>query len=54
MENKGVPQYLHRSGRPLTEVLLELDAADRLQGRLFEEGQDDEVHAEECEGYCYT
>ena len=54
MENKGIPQYLHRSGRPLTEVLLELDTADRLQGRLFDAEGGEDIHAEECEGYCFT
>ena len=52
IENKGRPQYLHRSGRPLAEVLPELDRLDLMQPRLLDNDQDG--FGNECDGYCNT
>ena len=41
-------EYLHRSLRPLEDVLTDLDAMDKSQGRLFEQ----DGFGNECEGYC--
>lgn len=50
MEKKGRPQYLHRSGRPLADILEELDLMDRSQLRLPEPVA--QPFTDECEGYC--
>ena len=41
-------RYLHRSGKPLRDVLADLDRKDREQLTLFD--RDD--FGEECEGHC--
>ena len=41
-------EYLHRSMRPLGDVLADLDAQDKSQGTLF----DRDGFGEECEGVC--
>lgn len=51
VETSGIPQYLHRSGRPLREVIAEMDRNDRLQLRLID---DHDTFGEECDGYCNT
>lgn len=42
------PEYLHRSLRPLEEVLADLNERDESQGRLF----DADGFGNECEGFC--
>ena len=49
MERKGRPQYLHKSGRPLGDVLKDLDRMDSAQLRLID---DQDQFGNECEGYC--
>ena len=36
IEKNGHPKYLHKSLRPLADVLVELDRADRMQPGLFD------------------
>ena len=54
VEKNGKPKYLHRSLRPLADVLVELDLQDRMQGRLFDEQNEINGFANECDGYCNT
>ena len=37
LENRGKPQYLHPSGRPLADVITALDTNDRLQHQLLDD-----------------
>ena len=48
LERKGLPQYLHSSGKPLRAVLADLDAKDRAQLPLFST----DGFCNECEGHC--
>ena len=49
LENgRGLPQYLHNSGRPLREVLADLDRRDKMKIPLF----DTDGFGNECEGHC--
>ena len=53
VEKNGRPKYLHRSLKPLGDVLMELDIAERTQGRLSGDfGMPD--FGDECDGYCGT
>ncbi len=54
VEKNGKPKYLHRSLRPLAEVLVDLDRQDRMQGRFVEQDADGDGFANECDGYCNT
>ena len=54
IEKNGKPKYLHRSLRPLGEVLVNLDLQDRMQGRLSDPNADGDGFANECDGYCNT
>lgn len=51
MEKNGLPQYLHRSGRPLSEVLPELHRTALMQPSLIDEN---DQFGDECHGYCNT
>ena len=54
IEKNGKPKYLHRSLRPLGEVLVNLDLQDRMQGRLSDPNANGDGFANECDGYCNT
>ena len=52
IEKNGRPKYLHKSLRPLADVLVELDTRDRMQGRLLNDA-DRDGFGNECEGFCH-
>lgn len=51
LKDDPIIEYLHRSKRPLREVIAKLDEQDRMQPRLIAE---QDGIGNECEGVCWT